>query len=85
LIDGKTTHVIGFVSTSGRPISDETKANLQQFWKYFVYLIIDEISMISNMFLATLSHRIGIGKAGTGEAVNGGSFEVRRHKCHFLW
>ena len=74
LIDGKTTHVIGFISTSGRPISDETKAKLQQFWKYFVYLVIDEISMISKTFLATLSCHIGIGKVGTGEAANSDSF-----------
>ena len=62
LIDGKTTHVIGMISTSGRPMSDETKAKLQQFWKYIVYLIIDEISMISKSFLAILSRHIGIGK-----------------------
>jgi hypothetical protein len=74
LIDGKTTHVIGLISTSGRPMSDETKAKLQQFWRYFVYLIIDEISMISETFLATLSCHIGIGKAGTGAAANSDSF-----------
>ena len=43
LIDGKTTHVIGMISTSGWPVSNETKAKLQQFWKYFIYLVIDEI------------------------------------------
>ena len=62
LIDGKTTHVIGMISTSGRPMSDETKAKLQLFWKYFIYLVIDEISMISKSFLAVLSRHISIGK-----------------------
>ena len=51
-----------------------TKAKLQQFWKYFVYLIIDDISMISKMFLATLSHHIRVGKAANSKAANGGSF-----------
>ena len=78
LINAKTTHVIGFISTSGRSISDETKAKLQQFWRYFVYLVIGEISMISKTFLATLSCHIGIGKVGTGEAA------LQRHQCHFL-
>ena len=63
LIDGKTTHVIGMISTTGRPMSDETKANLQRFWNHFIYLIIDEISMISKSFLAVLSHHVTIGKA----------------------
>lgn len=73
LIDGKTTHVIGMISTSGRPMSDETKTKLQQFWKYFIYLVIDEISMISKSFLAVLSRHIGIGKANsdTGKSFGG--------------
>jgi hypothetical protein len=50
------------ISTSGRPMSDETKAKLQQFWEYIIYLIIDEISMILKSFLAILSQHIGIGK-----------------------
>ena len=66
LIDGKTTHVIGMISTSGKPMSDEPKAKLRIFWKHFVYLIIDEISMISKSFLAVLSWHIGIGKEKSG-------------------
>lgn len=54
LIDGKTTHVIGMISTTGRLMSDETKAKLQQFWRFPIYLIINEISMISKAFLAVL-------------------------------
>ena len=74
LIDGKTTHVIGMISTSGRPMSDETKAKLQKFWKYFAYLIIDEISMISKSFLAVLSRHIGIGKQTAGQVASNRSF-----------
>ena len=71
LIDGKTTHVIGCISLSGRPMGEETKAKLQSFWKYFVYLVIDKISMISKTFLATLSRHIAIGKTGDGEGDGG--------------
>jgi PIF1-like helicase len=74
LIDGKTTHVIRMISTSGRPMSDETKAKLQKFWKYFIYLIIDEISMISKSFLAVLSRHIGIGKQTVGQVTSDLSF-----------
>jgi len=65
LIDGKTTHcTIGMVSRNGHSLSNETKAKLQTFWKHYVYLIIDECSMISKTFLAELSRNIpGIGKA----------------------
>ena len=34
LINGKTTHVIGMISTTGHPMNDEVKAKLQQFWRY---------------------------------------------------
>lgn len=63
IIDGKTTHIIGMISTSGRPMSNETKAKLQQFWHHFMYLVINEISMISKSFFAVLSRHVGIGKA----------------------
>ena len=63
LIDGKTTHTIGMISRNGRPLSSESKAKLQAFWKNYEYLIIDEFSMISKTFLAKLSKNIGIGKA----------------------
>ncbi|PSR81263.1 hypothetical protein PHLCEN_2v6423 [Hermanssonia centrifuga] len=47
-------------------LSDNSKAKLQAFWKYYAYLIIDEISMISKPFFAQLSHNIGIGKQKPG-------------------
>jgi hypothetical protein len=65
LIGGKTTHSIALVSrTDGRPVSDETRSKLQEFWSPYRYLIIDEISMISKIFLAIIERNIGIGKAG---------------------
>jgi hypothetical protein len=75
LINGKTTHVIGMILTSGRPMSDETKAKLQQFWKHFIYLVIDEISMISKTFLAVLSRHIMIGKEKGDTGKSGRSLE----------
>ncbi len=67
LIDGKTTHVIGMISRNSKNgLSDDLKAKLQAFWKYYAYLIIDEISMISKPFLAQLSRNIGIGKQKPG-------------------
>jgi PIF1-like helicase len=57
LIDGKTTLTIGMISQNGHPLSSQTKAKLQAFWKYIVYLIIDKYSMISKSFLAKLSEK----------------------------
>ena len=75
LIDGKMTHVIGMISTTGCLISDEAKAKLQQFWRYPMYLIIDEISMISKLSLAVLSRHISIGKgAGVVDGIGSESF-----------
>ena len=75
LIDGKTTHVIGMISTTGRLMSDETKAKLQQFWRFPIYLIINEISMISKAFLAVLSRHISMGKgAGVVDGIGSESF-----------
>ncbi|CAK5281207.1 unnamed protein product [Mycena citricolor] len=71
LIDGKTTHIIGGISASGR-MSDANKGKLQEFWKGYSYLIIDEISMISKDFLAQLSRNIGIGKASSSDKSFGG-------------
>jgi len=77
IVLGKTLHFIGHISVdqSGRiRMSDETKAKLQAFWKHFVYLIIDECSMLSKTFLAKLSRHIGIGKEKPGQAICSDSF-----------
>ena len=75
LIDGKMTHVIGMISTTGHPMSDETKAKLQQFWRFPIYLIIDKISMILKAFLAVLSRHISMGKgAGVVDGIGSESF-----------
>jgi PIF1-like helicase len=66
LIEGKTTHSIGKLSSRGsRNVSDEKRSKLQKFWADFNYLIIDEYSMIGKTFLGQLSRNIGIGKQGS--------------------
>lgn len=64
LIAGKTTHMIGFISCAfdAGNISTETKTKLQAFWKFYIYLIINKISMIGKEFLPRLSCSISIGK-----------------------
>lgn len=68
LIGGKTTHTIAHISRKNTTIKDDTKHKLQSSWKYCLYLIIDEMSMLSKTFLAKLSHNIGIGKMVEGQA-----------------
>jgi PIF1-like helicase len=46
-------------------MSNDAKAKLQTFWKNKAYLIIDEFSMISKLFLALLSRNISIAKEGS--------------------
>jgi len=66
LINGKTTYVIGHISLNAAgKISNKAKAKLQQFWKHYTYLIIDEYSMIGKAFLALLSQSVDIGQGGT--------------------
>ena len=75
LIDGKTTHTIGFMSRGNETtMSAETRAKLQAFWKHIQYLVIDEMSMISKSFLAKLSRNISIGKMVEGEPASPHSF-----------
>ena len=50
------------ISRNRCPLSSQTKAKMQAFWKSFVYLIIDKYSMILKSFLAKLSRNSGIGK-----------------------
>ncbi|CAK5284216.1 unnamed protein product [Mycena citricolor] len=71
LIDGKTTHIIGAISAGGK-MSDASRARLQDFWRGYSYLIIDEISMISKDFLSQLSRNIGIAKASSTDKSFGG-------------
>ncbi len=72
LIDGKTLHLIGHISVGSNKsgtvkMSKQVKQKLQEFWKSYMYLIIDECSMVSKSFLAKLSHHIGIAKQCPGE------------------
>ena len=75
LIDGKTTHVIAGISLHSKgAIKDEAKKKLQDFWRDVCYLIIDEFSMISRSFLATLSRNIAISLEGAPGTSKGHSF-----------
>ena len=63
---GKTTHVIAGLSLGSRAgVTDALKKKLQDFWREVQYLVIDEYSMLSKTFLATLSRNISIGMEGT--------------------
>ena len=75
LIGGKTTHVIAGISLHSKgTIKDEAKKKLQEFWREVRYLIVDEFSMLSRSFLATLSRNISIGLEGASYAHQGHSF-----------
>lgn len=75
LIDGKTTHSIAMISRGDNTsMREETKEKLQNSWKYYRYLIIDEMSMISKTFLAKLSHNITIAKLVEGQRPSTHSF-----------
>jgi hypothetical protein len=68
IVNGKTTHIIGCLSLNSKgKLSDETKVNLQEFWRYIRYLIIDGCSMIAKAFLASLSWNISIGVTGSSD------------------
>jgi len=76
LVDGKTTHVIAGLSlgSKGAGVSDASKKKLQDFWREVQYLIIDEYSMLSKTFLATLSRNISVGMHGAKGFRTGYSF-----------
>ena len=76
LIEGKTTHSIAMISQgkATNTLSDKRKCKLQNFWKNYTYLVIDEMSMISKSFLALISHVICIAKGTDGTAGRAESF-----------
>src|ERR1700676_3110192 len=55
-------------------MSKATKVKLQQFWKHYVYLVIDKYSMLAKSFIAKLSGNIGIGKETGGSSGSSDSF-----------
>jgi PIF1-like helicase len=55
LIDGKTLHVLAGIPVRRSKQSAQTLKKLQDFWHTKWYLIIDEISMLSQSFFAKLS------------------------------
>ena len=75
LIDGKTCHTIAQISISHRgSLGPEAKKKLHDIWQYARYLIIDEYSMLSRPFLATLSKHISIATLLTGSGSTDSSF-----------
>jgi len=75
LVNGKTTHVIAGLSLHSKgSVKDGAKKKLQEFWREVRYLVIDEYSMLSRSFLATLSRNIAIGLEGAPYARDGHSF-----------
>jgi hypothetical protein len=65
LVGGKTTHVIASLSLGSKGgVTDASKKKLQDFWREVQYLVIDEYSMLSKTFLATLSRNISVGMEG---------------------
>ena len=76
VIDGKTTHFIGGISLFGNEatLTAEAKAKLQDFWKNYQYLIIDEYSMQAKNFFALLSRNVSIAKEGSPESAHQKSF-----------
>ena len=62
LIGGETTHQVGRSSVNGRHMGSATKSRLEGFWKKPWYLIIDEVSMISQKCFANLSRNIAAAK-----------------------
>ena len=75
LVNGKTTHVIASLSVGSKgSVTDASKKKLQDFWRNIHYLVIDEYSMLSKTFLATLSRNIAIGMEGSSGFQPGHSF-----------
>ena len=67
LVNGETTHVFASLSLRSKAVSgltDASKKKLQNFWREVQYLIVDEYSVLSKTFLATLSYNISIGMEG---------------------
>ncbi|KAI6126364.1 hypothetical protein EDD16DRAFT_1425629, partial [Pisolithus croceorrhizus] len=55
-------------------MSAQSKVKLQQQWRTYEYLIIDEMSMLGKTFLACLSHNVAIGKMAEGSPASSESF-----------
>ena len=62
------------LTNSSRTLSDESKRKLQNFWRDYTYLVINEMSMISKSFLALLSQMISTAKATDEFAGQAASF-----------
>lgn len=66
IIDGKTLHGILMSGINVQVPSKEKLGKLAAFWGPVMYLIIDEISMVSREFFAKLSRIVGLVKRRAG-------------------
>lgn len=67
LIDGKTMHTIAHLSLDANGnMSDETKRQLQVYWRPRRYLVLDEYSMLAKTFLARFERTLSIAMQGSG-------------------
>ena len=77
IIEGKATHTIAMISQHNlhKALSEESKWKLQEFWREYAYLIINEMSMISKTFFTLLSPIIiSIAKTTVGVDTSTDSF-----------
>ena len=72
LINGKTLHVLAGIPVRGGKQSAQTLQKLREFWCTKLYLVIDEISMLSRQFFAKMSRIISITLEIQEEKVFGG-------------
>ena len=72
LINGKTLHVLAGIPVRGGKQSAQTLQKLREFWRTKLYLVIDEISMLSHQFFAKMSRIISITLEIQEEKVFGG-------------
>lgn len=74
LIEGKTIHSALMLNEATERISDEKKQKLQAHWATIRYVIIDEDSMLSKRFLATISKVLTMAKGTENAEGPGRSF-----------
>ena len=72
LIDGKTLHVLAGIPVRGGRQSAHTLKKLRDFWRSKHYFIIDEVSMLSRKFFATLSRIISTAMEKGNDNIFGG-------------
>lgn len=67
IVDGKTLHVVAQIPLNGHKRSQKANKRLSKFWKKKLYLIIDEMSMVSRKFFTQISASLSEGKSLGGD------------------